>query len=145
LHKTRTKGILLAFFNCGIIGYHKEIFNEELTQVAGFFLEILDMVAKFIIYDNACHLKPFLDSHHNLTDERLKIYETKIFAIDRIHIYNHSRKECKKFECNNFKELQNINSVVCEETNYWFSGFKYCIKHMSQERLLFFLYIIFDT
>ena len=42
------------------------------------------------------------------------------------------------------KELDNINSMACEEFNYWLSGFKHNVKHMNYIRLNFFYSIIFD-
>jgi hypothetical protein len=143
--KTRTKGVLLAVFNCGIVGAYKEIFSEEsLTQVSMFFLELLDTTPKYIVYDNACHLEPFLKDHHKLGQARLlKLNDTK-FIIDRLHIHNHVRQICKNFKCENYEDLKNINSVVCEETNFWLSGYKHIMKHMNSERFVFYLYIILE-
>jgi hypothetical protein len=145
-NKTRTKGVLLGVFNCGIIGAYSEIFNDEsLFQVSLFVLDMLYEVPNFIIYDDACHLHPYLMRHQNLLDVRLKKLEKIKFSIDRLHIHNHTRKICQEYNSDKHKELKGINSVVCEETNYWFSGFKHIMKHMNYERFNFYLYIIFNS
>jgi hypothetical protein len=37
-----------------------------------------------------------------------------------------------------------INTVVCEEVNYWFGLFKHAMKHMNSFRFSFFMFIILD-
>ena len=144
-NKTRTKGVLLAVYNCGIIGSYKEIFNDEsLLQVSLFLLDFLNYIPNFIIYDDACHLHPFMEKHNKLKDERLKKFETLKFTIDRLHIHNHTRPICKEYSSEKHTELVDINSVVCEETNYWFGGYKHIMKHMNYVRFNFYLYIIFN-
>ena len=34
--------------------------------------------------------------------------------------------------------------MSCEQTNYWAGKYKHSVKHLSYERYLFFLYIIFE-
>ena len=48
------------------------------------------------------------------------------------------------FNANLHDDLFKVNTVVCEETNYWLSGFKYAMKHMNQDRYNFFLFIILN-
>ena len=65
LKKTRTKGMFLLVFNCGIIGSFKEIFgSESLSQVSSCLLEIIEELPKYIIYDDACHLDPYIKKHN---------------------------------------------------------------------------------
>ena len=125
----RTKGVILAVYNCGIICSYKVLFgSESLTQVARFYLDIMDRSPKYLIYDDACHLKPFMDSHCELNENRQLSYDGKVFAIDRLHFKNHTRKICKNFHCDKYPELSKVNSMACEETNFWFGNYKY--KHM---------------
>ena len=42
------------------------------------------------------------------------------------------------------KELENVNSMVCEEINFWLSGFKHNVKHMNYLRVNFFYFIILN-
>ena len=65
--------------------------------------------------------------------------------IDRLHINNHKGKKCRKhFDADKIEDLLNINTVVCEQTNFWLSHFKYIMKHMNAQRFNFFMYIILD-
>ena len=43
-----------------------------------------------------------------------------------------------------FPELKTINTIVCEQINFWLSKYKYITKHMLRQRFIFFLFIIFD-
>ena len=105
---------------------------------------MLDQSPKYFIYDNACHLQPFINSHNTLTNNRLEILKEKHFCIDRLHYYNHTREICKTFHCDNYQELKSVNSMSCEETNFWLSGFKYISKHMNGKKFVFYLFIICD-
>jgi hypothetical protein len=42
------------------------------------------------------------------------------------------------------EDLLEVNSVVCEELNYWFGLYKHAMKHMNSDRYNFFMYIILD-
>ena len=73
--------------------------------------------------------------------ERAKNLEMTKFAIDKFHFGNHKDKWCRKnMDPNKYPELKNLNTVVCEEVNFWLSGYKYMVKHMNQEHFHFFLY-----
>ena len=43
-----------------------------------------------------------------------------------------------------FPVLKGVNTMVCEQSNFWVSGFKTPTKHMNHVRFPFFFYIIFD-
>ena len=57
----------------------------------------------------------------------------------------HIGEECRR---NNdpalFPELDDSNTVVCEQVNFWLGKFKHILKHMNFYRFNFFLYIILD-
>ena len=38
---------------------------------------------------------------------------------------NHTRKIFKNFPCDKYPELSKVNSMACEETNFWFGNYKY--------------------
>ncbi len=112
-------------------------------------LEIItnsDEFPKFIIYDNACHLAEFIKSRSiSQYSIRGKILEESTFVIDRLHIKNHVRDECHKFyNVDLHNELYEINTVVCEELNFWLGSYKYAMKHMNYSSFNFFLYIILE-
>ena len=64
----------------------------------------------------------------------------------RLHMKGHTGDECKK---NNdpalFPELEDTNTVVCEQVNFWLGKFKHILKHINFYRfnsLTFFTLII---
>ncbi len=44
-----------------------------------------------------------------------------------------------------YPELDEKNTVVCEQVNFWLGKFKHILKHMNFYRFNFFLYIILDN
>ena len=44
-----------------------------------------------------------------------------------------------------FPQLDDTNTVICEQVNYWLGKFKNILKDMSFFRFNFFLFIILDT
>jgi len=149
-NKCRTKGVLLTAYNCGIICSYKEILtSESLTQVTQLLLDTISssvIFPKFIIYDNACHLSEYI-SNHSIAEksQRGDILHKSIFVIDRLHIKNHVRKDCHTiYNADLHNELFEINSVVCEEVNYWFGLYKHAMKHMNNIRFNFFIFVILD-
>ena len=77
--------------------------------------------------------------------ERAKVFLTRKYIVDRLHIQGHIDEECLN-SCNPklFPELKDVNTVVCEQVNYWLRHFKHIVKHMNFYRFNFFLYIILD-
>ena len=146
-NKCRTKGVFLAAYNCGIVCGYREIFTaESLSQVTMFLIDMISFsfsLPQYIIYDNACHLYEYVQNNIvNKSERGQKLLDSKL-VIDRLHIKNHVRSDCHLvFNANLHDDLFKVNTVVCEETNYWLSGFKYAMKHMNQDRYNFFLFII---
>ncbi len=82
-----------------------------------------------------------LRKNHNVGN----ILHKSIFVIDRLHIKNHVRKDCHTiYNADLHNELFEINSVVCEEVNYWFGFYKHAMKHMNNIRFNFFKFVILD-
>lgn len=90
--KTRTVGMFLSCYNCGIISGYREIFgSESTTQVVAFLLFLIDnsenwpkvrktylkiryndtffnkRFIKYLIYDDGCHLEKYITNHNNST------------------------------------------------------------------------------
>jgi hypothetical protein len=42
------------------------------------------------------------------------------------------------------RDLDNAQTMICEQRNFWIGGFKHNVKHMNQYRFTFFFYIIFS-
>ncbi|CAF1092729.1 unnamed protein product [Brachionus calyciflorus] len=149
--KSRTKGVVLSVYNCGIVTGYRELFgSESCSQILMFYLDMGHYLKKpypkFLIYDDACHLKKMVDKNMIWEkSDRASFLKDINFAIDRLHINNHKDSWClKNLHPENFSELNGINSVVCEETNYWLSGFKHNLKHMNHQRFNFFLFVILN-
>ena len=149
--KSRTKGTVLSVYNCGIVTGYREIFgSESCSQILLFYLDIGEYMRipypKFLIYDDACHLKKVIDKNVIWEkSERAAFLKDIRLAIDRLHFGNHKDKWCREnLNPNNIKELDETNTVVCEETNFWLSGYKHILKHMNHQRFHFFLFLILN-
>jgi hypothetical protein len=170
--KCRTEGLLVSTFNCGIVVSYREFFTKEsISQVTNFYLDAIKRMQKvpsFLIYDDGCHLKAFIEkkNYFSGTSQHHVLLETT-FAVDRFHfkgiaIYDlisrkminaifcltgHSKSHefCrKKCDPNIFPALYQTNTVVSEQINYWLSKYKYNLKHMNFERFHWYLYIVFS-
>ena len=151
--KNRTVVVFLACYNCGVIISYKEIFGHEtIAQAAVFTMEIIQNVfiwPKTLIYDDGCSLKKYVTNKSSLlfkqtTERAKKLAETRI-VVDRFHFKSHVDEWCRELcDPDLYDDLKDVNSSICEETNYWFSKYKYIFKHMNYERYHFLLYIVLD-
>jgi len=66
-------------------------------------------------------------------------------VVDRFHFKSHVDNYCA---LNNdpdlVEELKGVNTSVCEQTNYWFGGYKHILKHMNYEHFHFIIFILCD-
>ena len=148
--KCKTRGLFVSAYNCGIINGYREIFgSESISQVLLFYLDIIEnahFAPDILIYDDGCHLKKFIEKNQiSRKSERAIVLDKTKILIDKFHINNHTDKWCLK-NCNPNNEvlLDKVNTVVCEEINFWLSGYKHMVKHMKQENFGFFIFIIMD-
>lgn len=105
-------------------------------------------VPSFLVYDNACQLMLHIKKQFKNRTHRTKRLEeaTKVnYIVDRLHIVGHSQAWCKDV-CHPdlFPELKGVNTIICEQINFWLGRFKFIMKHMNQCRFNFFLYIILN-
>ena len=71
---------------------------------------------------------------------------TKVnYIVDRLHIVGHSQTWCKDI-CHPdlYPDLKEVNTMICEQINFWLGRFKFIMKHMNQSRFNFFLYLILN-
>lgn len=151
--KTKTRGVLIAASNCGIVTGYREIFGcESISQVVLFYLDLIEEsknnLPDIFIYDDACHLKKFISlpkKDFKSKSVRSKILLNKKHVIDRFHFNGHKDAWCK-LNCNpnDVPELKDINTSVCEQLNFWLGGYKFMLKHMNYARFHFFLYVILN-
>jgi len=102
------------------------------------------LLIEYFIYDDACHIKKFLNKRKFKTERGIALSLKKHF-LDKLHFSNHIDKWCLE-NCNPYNEraLDKVNTVVCEQFNFWLGGFKYMVKHMNYHRFHFFLFIMFN-
>ena len=136
--------MLVAAYNCGIIAAFREIYrSESVVQTTNFLNGIhkhTKRLTNIIIYDRGCDMKrmvqKFFPANHVLS--------SMDYVIDKFHFSNHKENYCK-VNCNpNDKELEGVNTEVCEQINFWISRFKHNVKHMNCDRYYYFIYIIFN-
>ena len=97
---------------------------------------------KFICYDNCCQFHKFC-LNRTRTDKS-KFFDNQTFVIDRLHVQGHV-ESCKSvYHPKLYPELDNCNSMICEQRNFWISKYKHIVKHMNQYHFIFFLYCQFD-
>lgn len=67
--------------------------------------------------------------------------KNKTFVIDRFHIKNHTQQKCKTdHNCENYPDLEGLNTEICEQKFQHISKLKHQVKHMNKQRYkLFFL------
>ena len=70
---------------------------------------------------------------------RASILKDLIYVVDKLHIQGHVGQKCLKiFHPKLFPEIAPLNTVVCEQCNFWLGKYKFMLKHMNQYRFLFF-------
>ena len=98
---------------------------------------------KYIGYDNSCQLHKFCGKRL-IDSERSKFLDEMTYVIDRLHVKGHI-KQCRDvYSPNLIRDLDDTQTMICEQRNFWISGFKHNVKHMNQYRFIFFcsLYLI---
>ena len=85
-------------------------------------------------------------THSFLKDShRAQLLLQRTIVCDRFHFLLHKDKWCKEnCDHDSIKELNGINTSVCEEINIWFGRFKHALKHMNYERYNFFVFNLAD-
>ena len=96
---------------------------------------------KYICYDNSCQLQKFCVNRANHTDKS-RFFDEYTYIIDRLHVKGHVARCREIYPPNLIRELDNAQTMICEQRNFWISGYKHNVKHMNQYRFHFF-YIIF--
>ncbi len=76
---------------------------------------------------------------------RSKVLSRTKVVVDRFHFKSHVDNYCA---LNNdpdlVEDLKGVNTSVCEQTNYWFGGYKHILKHMNYEHFHFIIFILCD-
>ena len=136
--------MLVSAYNCGIIAAFREIYrSESVVQTTNFLNDIpknSKRLTNIIIYDRGCDMKRMVKK----TFPADHVLSSMDNVIDKFHFFNHTEAYCKE-NCNpNERELEGVNTEVCEQINFWISRFKHIVKHMNCDRYYYFIYIIFN-
>jgi hypothetical protein len=76
---------------------------------------------------------------------RLNSFSLKKFAVDKLHIKGHKDAWCRQnVDPILYPILTDVNTVICEQINFWLGRFKHAMKHMNVDKYNFFLYIILN-
>ncbi len=158
----RTAGVLAMVRPCGIVVNFTEMFTcESPTQM---FLFLVFTFARgrdidrlrYVAYDRACDLHPFL-----LNQERKGAYFAKYllrhvkFLVDIWHVQKHTEPCClppspenpdSKYhpEHPDFKDIIGSNTECAEQAFKWLNTYKSIVKRMKRFRFNFFMYIMID-
>ncbi|XP_044168316.1 uncharacterized protein LOC122952504 [Acropora millepora] len=142
----RTAGTFFGMKPCGIILFVYELFiSESKSQVYGILHDVLSKwgLEKIdrICYDDACHLKKYCMNPKRkcltAVAERLANMD---MVIDKMHFRNHVDNWCKT-NCNPYdrKDLDGVDTEVCEQTFSWLSQYGKITRHMNQNRFIFYI------
>ncbi|CAF1457141.1 unnamed protein product, partial [Didymodactylos carnosus] len=102
--KNGTYGIVVIFFNCGIItGFDESTATESVRRIIHTLLTFIKItglaIPNAIIYDNACSVRLWMNNwygsqHFKQTEYSKFLFESHL-VIDRFHQLNHKRQMCK--------------------------------------------------
>ena len=158
-----TAGLLTAERPCGIIVKAKgEMYTcESCTQVYAFLLLTFGrttddlMRLKFVGYDRACDLHPFLSnlSKKGNVDAKIILDHVK-FLVDIFHVMKHREQFCmppNNPKCRNhphletFKEIRGTNTESGEQSNRFLNIFKHICKRMAEFKFKAFMWFVIET
>ncbi|CAF4493257.1 unnamed protein product [Rotaria sp. Silwood2] len=147
----RTSGIIAAVYNCGFICSLYELFgSESIAQVYNFLLYMYQNVENFpdvIIYDDACHLKLFIENSNNFvrsTPSKEKFEKAKILC-DKLHYRNHVDPWCRR-NTNPYNDpvANNTNTEICEQIFAWLAQYKNIVRGFNESTFLIYICLICD-
>ena len=141
-------GVFVGAYPCGTIVLGDELYgSESISQVYGILTDFVNSLSdssklKQLLYDDMCHLKRFCDDEERSNQNEVTQVLARIRKhVDKFHFRNHIDRWCQE-NCNpdHVKELQGVNSQVCEQLFKKINSHKNC-KGMNEPRFsLFFLY-----
>lgn len=158
----RTAGLLTAVRPCGIIVKAQEMYTcESCTQVYVFFLLTFGrttddlMRLKFVGYDRACDLHPFLSNLSKKGNVGAKILLDHVkFLVDIFHVMKHKEQCCmppNNPKCRyhphleTFKEIRGTNTESAEQSNRFLNRFKHMCKRMAEFKFKAFMWFVIET
>jgi len=101
---------------------------------------------EFVCYDDGCHLRKYAKhpSRSLLTPQSTKLANTEI-VIDKMHMAGHTDVWCHQHcDPKSFKELENVDTEVCEQHFSWLSKYARMSRRMDRNTFVFFILYIID-
>ena len=158
----RTAGLLTAVRPCGIIVKAQEMYTcESCTQVYAFLLLTFGrttddlMRLKFVGYDRACDLHPFLSNLSKKGNVGAKILLDHVkFLVDIFHVMKHKEQCCmppNNPKCRyhphleTFKDIRGTNTESAEQSNRFLNRFKHMCKRMAEFKFKAFMWFVIET
>ena len=147
----RTSGIIAAAYNCGFICSIYELFGcESITQVYNFLLFMCQNIENFpdiLIYDDACHLKLFIENSSNfvqITRASQKLEKMRILC-DKLHYQNHVDPWCRR-NTNPYKDpiANTTNTEICEQIFAWLAQYKNIVRGFNESTFLIYICLLCD-
>jgi hypothetical protein len=147
----RTSGIVAAAYNCGFVCSIYELFGcESITQIYNFLLYMYQNIENFpdiLIYDDACHLKLFIDNSNNfiqITRATQKLQRLKVFC-DKLHYRNHVDPWCRR-NTNPYNDpiANTTNTEVCEQIFAWLAQYKNIVRGFNESTFLIYICLLCD-
>ena len=148
-----TAGIFIGCWPCGICVLWDELYGtESISQVHGIITDWLATLSvsarnrlKFALYDDMCHLSRYSrKSKLKNLNEVTECFANLSHAVDFMHFRGHKDVWCKEnMNPHHFKELEPVNSQVCEQKFSYTNHFKNC-KAMNEEHFKFYWLYILD-
>ena len=153
-------GMFFAIRPCGVIVGCEEInSHESLTQAFIFLRKVffknndVSRIVKFIGYNRACTLKPFIERLSLIgvpgAEEMLNTVE---LLVDIFHVMKHTNKCCMPLHNNEnckfhprldkFSEIHGANTESCEQAFKRLNRFKHSTRMMTRMKRIVFFYIV---
>ena len=158
----RTAGLLTAVRPCGIVVKAQEMYTcESCTQVYPFLLLTFGrttddlMRLKFVSYDKACDLHPFLNNLSKKGNVGAKILLDHVkFLVDIFHVMKHKEECCmppNNPKCRYhphleiFNEIRGTNTESAEQSNRFLNRFKHVCNGMAEVKFKAFMWFVIET
>ena len=153
----RTAGIAAIVRPCGIIVNVTEMYTcESMTQMYLFILGTFGhgkdiQHLKYLGYDRACGLEPFLQNlaKKGISLSKYLLKNTK-FLVDRFDVKGHTERCClspvDNPECRyhpdlaEFSDISEVNTECAEQAFRWLNKLRFSLRQMSRYKFNFFLY-----
>jgi len=109
--------------------------------------ENIENFPDILIYDDACHLKLFIDNRNNFVRDinaKQKLQRVKIFC-DKLHYRNHVDPWCRR-HTNSYNDpvANSTNTEICEQIFAWLAQYKNIVRGFNESTFLIYICLLCD-